>query len=129
MITKRIIKVGLSLTALFVFGGVCGFAIAMRRMSNPAVRAQLEDRWIDARRRDDATRLKLTPGQAEQVRPSYQQMLADVRAVREGAASGVIEAATRQGRSMWQHLTPEQQQAFLRLGEERRTQLQKRSSS
>jgi hypothetical protein len=129
MISASMLKVGASLAALFVFGGVCGFTIATRRMTNPVVRAQLEERWIEARRRDDAARLKLTAEQAEQVRPTYQQMLADIRAVRETAAVGVIDAAKKQGRVMWSQLTPEQQQEFLRLSEERRAQMQKRSSS
>ncbi len=128
MISAGMLKVGASLTALFLFGGVCGFAIATRRMTNPFVRAQLEERWIEARRRDDAARIKLTAEQIEQVRPTYQQMLADIRGVREAATAGVVEAARKQGRMMWTHLTPEQQQEFLRLAEERRAQLQKRSS-
>lgn len=129
MISTAMLKVGLSLTALFVFGGVCGFAVATRRMANPTVRSQMEERWIEARRREDARRLKLTPGQVEQVRPMYQQMAADVRTVREAAARGLIEAGLKQAQSLKLQLTPEQQQEFQRLTEERRQQLQKRSSS
>jgi Spy/CpxP family protein refolding chaperone len=129
MITASMAKVGLSLTALFLLGGVSGFSIAHRRMSNSAVRALLEDRWSAARRQEDAARLKLTPEQAEQVRPLYQEMLSDIRAVRESAASGVVEAVKKQGRAMWAHLTPEQRQEFLRLSEERRMRLEKKTTS
>jgi hypothetical protein len=129
MTPAALAKVGLSLTALFVFGGVCGFAIATRRWSNPTVRARLEDRWIEARRREDAMRLKLTPDQLERVGPVYQQMLADIRAVRENAGAGVVDAAKKQARGMWPLLTPEQQQEFLRLSEERQAQLQRKGSS
>ena len=128
MIPAGIFKVGLSLTALFTFGGVCGFAVATRRMANPTVRAQMEERWIESRQREDAARLKLTPAQVEQVRPGYQQLLADVRLVRETAGQGLIDAGAKQSRSLWLQLTPEQQQEYQRLTEERRAQLQKRVS-
>ncbi len=129
MISAGMLKVGASLTALFVFGGVCGFAVAARRLANPVVRAQLEERWIEARRRDDAARLQLTSEQVEQVRASYQQMLADVRAVRETATAGVVEAVKKQSRTMQPLLTPEQRQEFQRLNDERRVQRQNRGAS
>ena len=128
MITTGALKVGLCLLALFTFGGVCGFAVATRRLSNPAVRAQLEERWIEARRREDAARLALTPAQRETIGPTYQQMLTDIRAVREIAETSVIEAAKKQARSVWPALTPEQQREFQRLGEERLVKVQKKNS-
>ncbi len=128
MMTTGVLKVGASLLALFLFGGVCGFAVATRRLTNPAVRAQLEERWIEARQRDDAARLALSPEQSAAARPSYEQLLADIRAVRAAAATGVIDAAIKQGRTLWPQLTPAQQQEFLRLAEERRARLQQRNA-
>ena len=128
MNTRGMIKVGACLTALFVFGGVCGFTVATRRLTNPALRAQVEERWLETRRSTDAARLDLTPEQIEAARPGYQQMLADIRAVRASATAGVIEAAMKQGRALWPQLTPAQQQEFLRLDEERRAQRQKRAA-
>ena len=120
MITAGVAKVSLCLVALFVGGGVCGFTVAARCMFDPVARTQLEERWIETRRREDARRLQLTPEQVEQVRPHYQQMLADIRAVRE--------EARKQGRALWPQLTSAQQQEFLLLNEQRRAQWQKNGS-
>jgi hypothetical protein len=128
-IPGRMLKIGASLAALFLLGGVSGFSLATRHLTDPAVRARLEDRWIETRQRDDAARLKLTPDQINQVAPSYQHMLTDIRAVRESATAGVIDAVKKQGRTMWSQLTPEQQQEFLKLSEERRVRAQKRGAS
>lgn len=128
MMTAGMLKVGASLTALFLFGGVCGFTVATRRMANPAIRAQLEERWIEARRTDDAAKLNLTPEQIAWVQPSYQELLADIRAVRATAVAGVREAAAKQEKTMWPALTVEQQQEFRRLGEARLTQRQRRGA-
>jgi Spy/CpxP family protein refolding chaperone len=125
MITSAFAKVGLCLGALFLCGGVCGFTVANRRLANPAARDQMEERWIEGRLREDTRRLQLTPEQVAQVRPLYEQMRADLRAVREEAARGVMAAAKKQSGAVRSFLTPAQQQEFSRLNDERRARLPK----
>lgn len=113
-------KVAACLAVLFVLGGVCGYALSFSRPVQRVQRARLEQRWLEAKEREDAERLKLTAEQQEKVRPIYQQLTADIRRVREQAAREIGEAMRRHGRALRQELTPEQQEEFNRLMEERR---------
>lgn len=128
MTTLAFAKVSLCFAAVFAAGGVTGVAITLKRANDPAIRAQVEARWIEKRRLEDARRLALTPAQIEELKPLYTELLADVRGVRERAAADLLEAARRQGRGMWDHLTPEQRQKFLQIAEERRINWQAKSS-
>ena len=128
MTTLALAKVSLCFAAVFAAGGVTGVAVTLKRANDPAIRAQVEARWIEKRRLEDARRLELTPEQVEQLKPLYTELLSDVRGVRERAASDLLEAARRQGRGMWEHLTPEQQQRLLQLAAERRTSWQAKTA-
>lgn len=51
-----------------------------------------------------------------------------VRAVREAAADGIVEAAKKQGGALWPQLTPAQQEEFLRINEPRRAHWQRNNA-
>ncbi|MES2697329.1 MAG: hypothetical protein V4773_27940 [Verrucomicrobiota bacterium] len=119
MTTIGTAKILLCLAALFGSGAVCGVAVTLKRTNDPAIRSELEARWIEKRRAEDARRLNLTAEQVETLKSLYAALQADVRGVRERAAVEIGEAARRQAREMWPHLTPEQQDQFLKIGEER----------
>ncbi len=114
------LKILLALAALFLFGGVCGYAVSNRPAERLATKTGWEERWLELRIREDIERLKLTPEQAEQARPSYDQLRADILKLREQTARSLFRAVSAQGRTLSQQLTPEQQQEFLKLTEERR---------
>jgi hypothetical protein len=120
MTRPRIARIILSLAALFILGGVCGYAFANRPTERLATRTHWEEGWIELRVREDIVRLKLTPEQVAQSRPSYDQLLADIRKVREQTAHGIFRAVSAQGRALSEQLTPEQRQEYLKLTEERR---------
>jgi len=113
-------KIILSLAALFLLGGVCGYAFSNRQTERPAKRANWEERWMELRQREDIERLKLTPEQVARARPAYDQLLADIRKVREQTAHGIFRAVSAQGRTLAEQLTPEQRQEYQKLTEERR---------
>ena len=46
-------KIILSLTALFLLGGVCGYAFSNRQTERPAAKAHWEERWMELRQRED----------------------------------------------------------------------------
>jgi Spy/CpxP family protein refolding chaperone len=116
-----ITKVVLCLTALFLLGGVCGYALSTRQTDRRAPKAAWEEHWTQLRLREDIERLKLTPEQVAQARPSYDQLLADIRKVREQTARGIFRAVSAQGRMLSEQLTPEQREEYLKLTEERRS--------
>jgi len=120
MTRPRTTRIILSLAALFLLGGVCGYAFANRQTERFTTKANWEERWIELRVREDIVRLKLTPEQVAQARPSYDQLLADIRKVREQTAHGIFRAVSAQGRALSEQLTPEQRQEYLKLTEERR---------
>ena len=76
-----------SLIALFVFGGVCGFAVALRVVKNTLS----EQHFIQQRMGEDSERLKLTPEQVEKAKPTYDQMQKDLTKVKEDAVLIVSE--------------------------------------
>jgi Spy/CpxP family protein refolding chaperone len=113
-------KIIFSLAALFLLGGVCGYAFSNHQTARPATKDRWEEHWVELRLREDIDRLKLTPEQVAQARPSYDQLLAELRKVREQTARGVFRAVSANGRTLSQQLTPEQRQEFSKLSEERR---------
>jgi len=116
----RMVKILAGFAVLFGLGGVCGSAVTSRTAAASARQAHWEENWVKARMHEDAERLKLTPEQIEAARPVYDQMLADFRSVREEASRGLVQASVKQGHALWQELTPEQQQEFEKLSQERR---------
>lgn len=119
-------KIILSLAALFLLGGVCGYALSNHQTERPPRQAGWEERWIELRQQEDIDRLKLTPEQIAQARATYDQLTADIRKVREQMAKGIFRAVAAQGRALSQHLTPEQRDEFQKLTEERRARFPRR---
>lgn len=119
-------KIILSLAALFLFGGVCGYALSNRQTSAPATEARWEERWLELRLQEDIERLKLTPEQVTQARPSYDQLLTDIQKVRAQTARGIFRAVSTQGRTLSEQLTAEQRQEYLKLTEERRSRFRRK---
>jgi Spy/CpxP family protein refolding chaperone len=117
------LKVILCLAALFLLGGVCGYAFSNRQADRAATSTRWEDRWVEQRLQEDIQRLKLTPEQIAQARPAYDELLADVRKVREQTARGIFQAVSTQRRSLSEQLTPEQRAEFQKLSEERRARM------
>lgn len=117
---KLILQIVFILIGLFFTGGVCGYAFSNRQTDRPASNANWEERWMELRQREDIERLKLTPEQIAQARPAYDQLLADIRRVREQTAHGIFRAVSAQGRTLSDQLTPEQREEYLKLTEERR---------
>ena len=119
-------KIILSLAALFLFGGVCGYALSNRQTPSPATEARWEERWLELRLQEDIERRKLTPEQVAQARPSYDQLLADIQKVRAQTARGIFRAVSAQGRTLSEQLTAEQRQEYLKLTEERRSRFRRK---
>jgi hypothetical protein len=119
-------KIILSLAALFLFGGVCGYALSNRQTDRPATEARWEERWLELRQQEDIERLNLTPEQVAQARPSYDQLLTDIQRVRAQTARGIYRAVSAQGRTLSEQLTPEQRQEYLKLTEERRSRFRRK---
>src|SRR4051812_16904655 len=117
------LKIILALAALFFLGGVCGYAFSNRQVEDSWVRERQltwEERWVEQRQREDLERLKLTPEQVAQTRASYDQLLADVRQVREQTARGMFRAVSSHRQTLSEQLTPVQRAEFQKLSEERR---------
>ena len=119
-------KIILSLAALFLFGGVCGYALSNRQTPPPATEGRWEERWLELRLQEDIERLKLNPEQVAKARPSYDQLLADIQRVRQQTARGIYRAVSAQGRTLSEQLTPEQRQEYLKLTEERRSRFRRK---
>jgi Spy/CpxP family protein refolding chaperone len=113
-------KIVLCLCALFLLGGVCGYSFSKHPVERHASKAGWEEQWMEMRQREDIERLKLTPEQIALARASYDQLMADIRKVREQTAKGIFRAVSAQGRTLAQQLTPEQREELQKLTEERR---------
>lgn len=119
-------RIILSLIALFFLGGVCGYVFADHQPDLPPSKGHWEEQWMELRMREDVERLKLTPEQVGQVRPTYDQLLADIRRLREQTARGLFRAVSAQGRTLSEQLTAEQREEYQKLTQERRARFQRR---
>lgn len=111
---RRLIIIA-SLFALFVFGGVCGFALAMKVVKNTLN----EQRWVSDRRKEEVKRLKLTPEQMAKAQPSYDVLQQSLSKVKDDTIAGITVAAAKQAAELAALLTPEQLLEFKKLSEER----------
>lgn len=119
-------KIILSLIALFFLGGVCGYVFADHQPAPPPTKGQWEEQWMEMRMHEDMERLKLTPEQVALVRPTYDQLVADLRRLREQTARGLFRAVSAQGRTLAEQLTPEQREEYQKLTQERRARFPRR---
>lgn len=119
--TTTSLKIILSLTALFVSGGVCGVGVSKSLPASKAERSQWsEERFLHRRFAEDVERLKLTPEQAEKFRDSYRRLGEDIRTVREETTTRMRSLFARHTEALLPELTPEQRRQYRQLIEERR---------
>ena len=110
-----------SLICLFLFGGVCGFAVAVR-----IVKKSLDEEHVVSQRiAEETRRLKLTPEQIDQAMPSYNQMKQELVAVKQDTFQAIARTAITQSTELAKILTSEQLDEFKKLNDERRTKFEK----
>lgn len=112
-----------SLLALFIFGGVCGFAVAVRIVKNTLN----EQHWVHERAKEESKRLKLTPDQIAKAQPSYDELQKALAKAREDTVTAITTAAMKQGSALAELLTPVQLEEYKTLNEERRKRFEKAS--
>jgi len=115
----------LSLTALFVFGGVCGVGLSrnlrtLKAESKAEARPWSEEAWLERRYQEDVVRLKLTSEQAEKLQAHYRALAEDIRAVREDTIKRIRILVVRHMKAVVPDLTSEQRERYNKLSQERR---------
>jgi hypothetical protein len=115
-------KVAACLAALFLFGGVCGFAMSGRIAARWGARVSNDwvERWRERRVAADFAVLQPDAAQAEKLRPLYDKLVADFLAIQADSAQRVNDAFRRLNRDVREHLTPEQRQRQRELIRQRR---------
>jgi hypothetical protein len=108
MTSFRKIRVIAYLVLLFAAGTALGLGWA--QMKRPAWTQSPEwaQRWLERRMRSDFEAIKATPEQQAELRPLYDQLLADFRAVQQEAEGKLNAAFGRFGLEMSHKVTPEQ---------------------
>jgi len=117
---KKIVIV-LSLLCLFFLGGVCGFAFALRIVKN----SLNEEHIVNQRIAEETRRLKLTPEQLDNAKPSYSQFKQDLVTVKRDAFQAIAKVAMTQSLELAKLLTSEQLDEFKTLSDERRVKFEK----
>jgi Spy/CpxP family protein refolding chaperone len=119
MNTARL-KIVLSLSALFFFGGVCGFGFT-RGLPAPVseLRPWSEDAWLKQRMQEDIARLNLTAEQAQKLKGHYDELQLGIRAVHAETSQRVGALFVQHFKSVVQDFTPEQREAYKKLCYER----------
>lgn len=110
------------LAALFLLGGVCGYAMSGRIATRWTGRVSSDwtERWRERRITADFAVLQPTPAQEEKLRPIYDKLIAEFHAIQEESAQRVNESFRRFNRDVREHLTPEQRQRQRELIRQRR---------
>jgi Spy/CpxP family protein refolding chaperone len=111
----------LSLMCLFLFGGVCGFAVAI----NLVKKSLNEENIVNQRINEETRRLQLTPEQLEKVKPAYDQLKNDLSEVKRETLRSIAQAVVTQTIELSKVLTPEQTDKLQKLSEERRVKFEK----
>ena len=108
MTSFRKIRVIAYLVLLFAAGTALG--LGWSQMKRPAWMQSPEwaQRWLERRMRSDFEAIKATPEQQAELRPLYDQLLADFRAVQQEAEGKLNAAFGRFGLEMSRKVTPEQ---------------------
>ncbi|RFC41655.1 MAG: hypothetical protein DVB23_003365 [Verrucomicrobia bacterium] len=131
MNSKSILRIVACLTALFLLGGVCGYATSGRLDPRPSYprSTQWAERWMEQRMVEDFQRIGATPEQQDELRPIYGRLLAEFNAIQEESAQKVSDSFKRHGRDVWMKLTPEQREEFQKVNQERRNRAPKSSAN
>jgi aspartate oxidase len=110
-----------SLLCLFLLGGVCGFAVAVRMARN----SLNEEHVVNQRMAEETRRLKLTPQQLDKAIPSYQQFKQDLVTVKQDTLQAIARVAVMQSLELSKLLTADQLEEFKKLSDERRIKYEK----
>lgn len=117
---KKLIIIS-SLIALFIFGGVCGFAVAVSIVK----KSLSEEHFVQHRMSEESRRLKLTPEQIEKAKAGYDQLKQDLTRVKSDTVLAISAAAIKQAGELSAILTPAQLDEFKKLNDERRARFEK----
>jgi len=117
---KKILIV-VSLLFLFLFGGVCGFTVALRMFRN----SLNEESMVNQRIAEETRRLQLTPEQLEKAKPAYDQLKRDLAEVKRETRQKIAQASVAQTLELSKILTSEQMDKLQKLCDERRTKFEK----
>lgn len=108
MTTFRKLRVVLYLSLLFGAGIALGVAGSQARRPAWTQSPEWAQRWLERRMKNDFAAIAATPEQQTELRPLYDQLLTDFRAVQTEAENGLNAAFGRFGIAMSQKVTPEQ---------------------
>jgi uncharacterized membrane protein len=111
----------ISLLCLFIFGGVCGFAVALRMSKN----SLNEENMVNQRIAEETRHLQLTPEQLEKAKPAYEQLKRDLAEVKRETRQKIAQASVSQTLELSRILTSEQMDKLQKLCDERRTKFEK----
>ncbi len=118
---KQNIKIITCLIALYAFGAVSGVGLSKTAQApQPLGTGWSEKMWLERRFAEDCQRLNLTAEQQQAIRAQYDELAAEMRAVREETARKVQTLFVKKGTEVYQTLTPEQRTEFRKLNQERR---------
>ena len=117
---RKLIIIG-SLITLFLFGGVCGFAVAVSIVK----KTLSEEHFVQHRMAEERQRLQLTPEQITQAQPGYDQLKQELTQVKSDTVIAITAAAIKQATELATILTPAQREVFKQLNEERRARFEK----
>lgn len=118
----KTLTITLSLLALFILGGVCGFAVAAGIVKNTLN----EEHLVEQRMNEESRRLHLTTAQIEKAKPGYDQLRRDLSKVKADTIAAITEAVIKQGADLAAILSTEQQAEFKKLIDERRARFEKK---
>jgi uncharacterized membrane protein len=113
--------IAVSLLCLFLFGGVCGFTLALRIFKN----SLNEESMVNQRIAEETRRLQLTPEQLEKAKPAYDQLKRELSEVKRETIRGIAQAAVTQTMELSKVLTSEQMDKLEKLSQERRAKFEK----
>ncbi len=84
-----------------------------------------EEYIVNQRIAEETRRLKLSPAQMGEAKPSYEQFKQDLVAVKRDAFQSIAKAAVTQSLELAQLLTADQLEEFKKLSDERRVKFEK----
>jgi uncharacterized membrane protein len=113
--------IAISLLCLFLFGGICGFTVAIRMFKN----GLNEENMVNQRKAEETRRLQLTPEQLEKAKPAYDQLKRDLSDVKREALRSIAQAAIAQTMELSKVLTSDQLDKLQKLNDERRVKFEK----
>jgi len=108
MTSFRKIRVVVYLVLLFAAGTALGLGWSQMKRPVWTQSPEWAQRWLERRMESDFKAIEATPEQQAELRPLYDQLLTDFRAVQEEASGNLNAAFGRFGLEMSLKVTPEQ---------------------